>query len=68
MTTLIIVSYCISCVVFFFFLTKSRKKVWGYLDKEDLFWLLFGSAIYPAVVIGYIIYKIFDWLEVFIND
>lgn len=62
------VVYLLSCVIFFYFLTKNRKTVWGYLDKEDIFWLLFSSAIYPLVIVGYIIYQLFNWLERVVND
>ena len=60
--------YLTSCVIFFYFLTKNRKKVWGYLDKEDLFFLMFGSLIWPFVVLGFMVKKLFDWLEYVVND
>jgi len=68
MISLYVVVYLLSCVIFFYFLTKNRKKVWGYLNKEDIFWLLFSSAIYPLVIVGYIIHQLFNWLERVVND
>lgn len=68
MSGLGIALYLASCVIFFYFLIKNRKKVWGYINQEDLFFSMFGSLIWPVVMFALIGKKLFDWLEWVVND
>lgn len=64
---MIITAYVLSVIVFFIFFTKYKKKQLGYINKEDLFFFMFGSIVWPLVVICYLVYLIFDWLEKVVN-
>jgi len=64
---MIITAYILSVIIFFVLFTKYKKKEWGYINKEDLFFLMFGSIVWPLVVIGYLVYLTFDWLEEVVN-
>ena len=64
---MIITAYILSAIVFFVLFTKYMKKRCCYIDKEDLFFLVFGSIVWPIIVIGHLVYLTFDWLEKVVN-
>lgn len=67
MITLAIILYVVSCLGSFLFLIKKGKKDWGYVNKEDLFFISFGSLIWPIGLTCYLIYQFFCWMERVIN-
>ncbi len=64
---MIITAYILSAIVFFVLFTKYMKRRLEYIDKEDLFFLIFGSIFWPLVLVGGLVYAIFDWLEKVVN-
>lgn len=67
MIVFVIILYVVSCLSSFLFLVKKGKKDWGYVNKEDLFFISFGSLIWPLVLTCYLIYQLFCYMEKVIN-
>lgn len=63
------VGYIIISVCFFVGFVRHIKRncLFTYVDKEDLVFIIFGSAWWPAVGLGLIIYKLFEFLEWAVN-
>lgn len=69
MITLAYIGYILISICFFVGLVRYTKhnRLLSHVDKEDLFFIIFASAIWPIVTVGIIVYKLFELLEWMVN-